>query len=199
VLKHLPPDVWQYVRSAPGTYVWLAILLATTLALRQLPADRVRRVLTRNSTNLNRLRAAPLRVLITSSFLVAESGWWFYAVVYSLFQAPAEHFLGSWRWLAVTAIAHVGATLLSQGYVAYEIKKGRLPERMKDVDDYGVSYALAGAATVLTYRIDSPWRFGYLAIVLLYYGIGLMRNRDFTGIGHLCAALLGLSCFWLVP
>jgi hypothetical protein len=199
VLKHLPSDAWQYVRSAPGTYLWLALLLVTTIALRLMPSDRAQRVLIRNSTNLSRLRTAPLRVLVTSSFLIAEAGWWFYAIVYSVFHAPAEHWLGTWRWLAVAAISHVGATLLSQGYVALEIKRGRLPESMKDVDDYGVSYALAGSAAVLTFQVDSPWRYGYLTIVLLYYTIGLARTRDFTGVGHLCAVLLGLSCFWLIP
>jgi hypothetical protein len=199
VLKHLPADVWRYVRDAPGTYLWLAALLVTTLALRRLPADRVRDLLARNSTNLTRLRAAPLRVLVTSSFFVVGSSWWFYAAVYSLFHAPVEHWLGTWRWLAAVAIAHVGATLLSQGWVAAGIRRGRLPAELRDADDYGVSYALAGSAALLTFAIDTPWRYGYLAGVLLYYGVGYARNRDSTGLGHLAAALLGLSCFWLGP
>jgi len=45
----------------------------------------------------------------------------------------------------VVLIAHVGATLLSQGHVAREDRAGRLPVSARDADDYGVSYALAGA------------------------------------------------------
>ena len=199
MLKSLPSDVWDYVRDAPGTYVWLAVLLATTLYLRRLSPERAAELLQANSTNLDRLRRAPIRVLITSAFFTASASWPFYLVMYSLFQAPAEHFLGTWRWLALIALAHVGATLISQGYVATQIKRGKLPASARDVQDYGVSYALAGAATVLVYRIPFPWWIPYLVVVLAYYLRGLLKTRDFTALGHACAALIGLACFWLAP
>lgn len=197
MLTHLPRDAWHYVRTAPGTYLWLAALLGTTLAVHRLPPDRARALLTRNSTNLTRLRAAPIKVLITSGFFIAGADWWFYAAVYSLFQAPVEHWLGTWRWLAVVLIAHVGATLVSQGWLALRIRRGRLPEELRDVDDYGVSYALAGSMALLTFVIDAPWRYVYLPCVLLFYGTDYARRRDFTGLGHVTAVLLGLSCFWI--
>jgi hypothetical protein len=197
VLRRLPSDAWDYVRDAPGTYLWLAALLVTTVAVRRLPADRRRALLSRNSTNLARLRAAPVRVLITSGLFVGDSGWWFYAAAYSLFHAPVEHWVGTWRWLIAVLITHVGATLVSQGWVAVQIRRGRLPVEMRDVDDYGVSYALAGSAALLSFAVGSPWRYLYLAAVVLFYVVGYARRRDFTGIGHVVAVLLGLSCFWL--
>lgn len=199
MLHRLTSDISAWIRDAPGTYLWLAVLLGTTVWVRHLDPGRRARVLAANSTSLARLRRAPLLVLATSALFAAEGGWFFYAVLFTLFQAPAEHWLGTGRWLAVGAIAHVVATLLSQGYVAGAVHAGRLPESTLTADDYGVSYALAGVIGVLTYRIDTPWRYLYLVALLSYYIADLARTRDFTAIGHLCAFLLGLGCYFLVP
>ena len=197
VLSRLPTDVWHYLRDAPGTYIWLVALLATSQWLAHLPKDRATKVLAANSTNLARLRQAPLKVLVTSAFFTAGTSWPFYAVSYTVFHAPAEHWLGTWRWLAVVALAHIGATLLSQAYVAREIRKGRLPSTERETMDYGVSYAQAGAAAVLTWHIPLPWRIPYLVAIGGFYIYGLARQRDFTALGHVCAFAIGLSCFWL--
>jgi len=193
-------SVWHWVRDAPGTYVWLLALLGTSRWLAYSAPERAARVLTANSTNLTRLRRAPLKVLITSAFFTAGTSWFFYLVTYSVFHAPAEHWLGTWRWLVVIALAHVGATLISQGYVAQGIRSGRLAASERDVADYGVSYALAGATGVLAWRIPLPLRIPYLVVVIGFYLYGWVRNRrDFTEIGHVCALAIGLACFWLAP
>lgn len=54
---------WRWVRSAPGTYVWLLALLFTTLFLRHLPDNVEERFLGKRSTNLHHLAEDPLRVL----------------------------------------------------------------------------------------------------------------------------------------
>lgn len=198
-MHRLISDAGTWIRDAPGTYLWLAALLATSVWIGRQDPGRRARILAANSTSLARLRRAPLVVLVSSAFFVAEGGWLFYAALFSAFQAPAEHLLGTWRWLAVVAIAHIGATLVSQGYVAWAVGAGRLPRTELTADDYGVSYALAGAMGVLAYRFELPWRLVYLAVVLGYYVWGLLRARDFTALGHLCAALLGLGCYFLVP
>jgi hypothetical protein len=200
VLSRLVTDVWHYIRDAPGTYLWLLALLVTIQWLAHLPEDRSAKILAANSTNLTRLRQAPLKVLITSAFFTAGTSWPFYLVTYTLFHAPTEHWLGTWRWLAVASLAHVGATLISQGYVARETRKGRLPEAERDIPDYGVSYAQAGAAAMLTWRIPLPWRIPYLIAVVAFYIYGLAKHRrDFTALGHVCAVGIGLACFWLAP
>jgi hypothetical protein len=200
VLSHLPADVWDFVRDAPGTYLWLVALLVTTWYLRRLPAERRARVLERNSTNLDRLRHAAPVVMVTSLFFSVGTNWLFYLATYSAFHAPAEHWLGTWRWLAVLGLAHVGATLLSEGWVAWEIRAGRLPESERTTSDYGVSYAQAGVAAVLAYRIPLPWRVPYLVVLIgIYFFLWVRNRRDFTAIGHLCALGIGLTCFWIAP
>ncbi|MFD0637471.1 rhomboid-like protein [Catenulispora yoronensis] len=200
MLSRLPSDVWHYVRDAPGTYLWLVALLVTSRWMATMPAERSARVLAANSTNLARLRRAPLLVLVTSAFFTAGTSWLFYLVTYSVFHAPAEHWLGTWRWLAVIALAHVGATLISQGSVWYRIRKGELPASEREASDYGVSYAQAGAAAVLAWRIPLPWRIAYLVVLIAFYLYGLAKDRrDFTALGHVCAVAIGLCCFWLAP
>lgn len=200
MLSRLPADVWDYVRDAPGTYLWLLAIFAVSRYVRHLPAARATKLLEANSTNLAQLKRAPVKVMITSLFFTAGTSWLFYLVTYSVFHAPAEHWLGTWRWLVVIGVAHVGATLVSEGWVAREIRAGRLPQSERTTADYGVSYAQAGAAAVLVYRVPMPWRVLYLVGLVAFYGYGWLRNRrDFTAIGHLCAVAIGLACFWIVP
>jgi hypothetical protein len=64
--------------------------------------------------------------------------------------------------------------------------------------DIGVSYALAGVVAVLAYRIAVPWRYPYLAVVLVVYGAPLASAPTFTDFGHSLSALIGLACYPLV-
>jgi hypothetical protein len=59
----------------------------------------------------------------------------------------------------------------------------------------GVSYALAGVIGVLTYRIAPPWRYLYLAVVLLNYATPLFTGRTFTDLGHFASVVIGLACY----
>ncbi|MFE9423136.1 rhomboid-like protein [Kitasatospora sp. NPDC006697] len=196
--RRLGAALWRYVRRAPGTFTWLAVLLFTTVILHHVAPSVEHRVLERHSTNLHYLKQSPVRVLVTSAFYIAGGGWFFYLVLYNIFHVPAERWLGTWRWLGVAAIAHVGATYLSEGVLYWAIRHGHAPERARFTLDYGVSYALAGVEAVLVYLIAKPWRFVYLAGLLVFYGAGVVRSRDFTSIGHLSAVLIGLACYPLV-
>ncbi|WP_037606356.1 rhomboid-like protein [Streptacidiphilus rugosus] len=186
---------WHYVRRAPGTFVWLAILFVTTQIVRHVDPTVADHILEKRSTNLHYLAVSPVRVLITSAFWIAGGGWFFYFVLYNIFHVPAERWLGTARWLAVLAIAHVGATYISEGVLYWSIQHGYAPESAKFTLDYGVSYALAGVEAVLTYLIVRPWRYLYVVCVLGYYGFALIHTRDFTSVGHFTAALLGLACY----
>ncbi len=186
---------WAYVRRAPGTFIWLAILLATTLLIRNVPPHVAYEILERRSTNLHYLAVSPIRVLVTSALWIDGGGWIFYFLLYNIFHVPAERWLGTARWLVVLVIAHVGATYISEGVLYWAIDHGYARHSAVYTLDYGVSYALAGVIAVLTYRIVAPWRYLYLAIVLLFYGTGIAISRDFTSIGHFSAVLLGLACY----
>ncbi|MFD4395888.1 rhomboid-like protein [Kitasatospora sp. NPDC058478] len=187
--------VWTYVRRAPGTYVWLAILLATTQVIRHVDTATADRILERRSTNLHHLQVSPVRVLITSALWIAGGGWLSYFLLYNLFHVPAERWLGTLRWISVAMIAHVGATYLSEGVLGWAIHRGIAPPRAVYTLDYGVSYALAGVVAVLTYLIVRPWRYLYVAGVLVFYGLGVAQSRDYTSIGHFSAVLIGLACY----
>jgi len=187
--------VWTYVRGAPGTYVWLTILFVTTVALHHMSPDFEEDFLRQRSTNIHELSNNPVRVLIASAMWIDGGHWIPYAVLYTAFQAPAERWLGTARWLAVNATAHVLSTLVSEGALLWAIKRGMAPHSAVDTLDVGVSYALAGVVGVLTYRIAAPWRYLYLAAVLAVYGIPFVTGRTFTDLGHFTSVLLGLACY----
>lgn len=190
--------VWAYVRSAPGTYVWLAVLFVTTVALHHMSPEFEQEFLRQRSTNIHELSRHPVRVLVASAMWIDGGYWLPYAVLYSVFHARAERWLGTARWLAVCAAAHVLATLISEGVLAKAIRDGLAPQSAVDTLDVGVSYALSGVVAVLAYRIGPPWRYGYLAAVLVFYGFPLTAEPTFTDFGHFVSVLVGLACYPLV-
>ncbi|MER5753053.1 rhomboid-like protein [Streptomyces sp. NPDC002088] len=190
--------VWAYVRSAPGTYVWLGILFLTTVALHHMSPDFEEDFLRQRSTNIHELSSNPVRVLIASAMWIDGGFWWPYVVLYSVFHAQAERWLGTVRWLVVCVAAHVLATLISEGALLKAIRDGMAPASAVNTLDVGVSYALAGVVAVLAYRIVVPWRYPYLAVVLVVYAVPLAIGRTFTDFGHFVSVLIGLACYPLV-
>ncbi|WP_245970511.1 ANTH domain-containing protein [Streptomyces rishiriensis] len=190
--------VWAYVRRAPGTHVWLAVLFVTTVALHHMSPEFEQDFLRQRSTNIHELSRHPVRVLVASAMWIDGGHWVPYVALYSVFHAQAERWLGTARWLAVCAAAHVLATLISEGALAVAIQDGLAPRSSVNSLDVGVSYALAGVAAVLVYRIGSPWRYGYLAGLLVFYGIPLAVAPTFTDFGHFVSVLIGLGCYPLV-
>ncbi|MEW2292164.1 rhomboid-like protein [Streptomyces sp. NPDC006743] len=186
--------VAAYVRAAPGTYVWLLVLFVTTVALHRMSPDFEEDFLRQRSTNIHELSDSPVRVLFASAMWIPSGRWLPYAALYSLFHAQAERWLGTLRWLLVCVAAHVLATLISEGALLWAIGRHVAPPSAVDTLDVGVSYALAGVAGVLTYRIRRPWRYPYAAAVLVFFGVPLLAGRTFTDLGHFTAVLIGLGC-----
>ena len=190
--------VWSYVRRAPGTYVWLLILFVTTVALHHMSPDFEEDFLRQRSTNIHELSNKPIRVLFSSAMWIDGGQWPPYIFLYTVFHAQAEHWLGTARWLAVCVAAHVLATLISEGALLWAIRHGVAPHSAVNTLDVGVSYALAGVIGVLTYRIAAPWRYLYLAVILVVYGLPLITERTFTDLGHFTSVVIGLACQPLV-
>ncbi|MFC1413705.1 rhomboid-like protein [Streptacidiphilus sp. N1-12] len=186
---------WAYVRRAPGTFLWLVALAVTTQVIGHISPEFRDEFLRQRSTNLHELSTRPIRVLIGSAFWLDGGGWFGYFVLYNIFHVPAERWLGTRRWLGVVVVSHVGATYLSEGVLYWAIRNGNAPASAVNTLDVGVSYALAGVQAVLFHRLAGPWRWCYLAAVLLWYGSALVHGRTFTDVGHLTAALLGLACY----
>ncbi|MFJ6086465.1 rhomboid-like protein [Streptomyces sp. NPDC092369] len=187
--------VGAYVRSAPGTYAWLAILFVTTVAMHHMSPEFEQEFLRQRSTNINELSDNPVRVLVQSAMWIDGGRWLPYAVLYTVFHAQAERWLGTLRWLTVCVAAHVLATLISEGALLRAVNEGMAPHSALNTLDIGVSYALAGVVAVLTYRIPAPWRYLYTAVVLAVYGYPLTSSPTFTDLGHFVSVLIGFGCY----
>jgi hypothetical protein len=194
------PQAWlravgRFVRGAPLTYLWAITLLITTIIANHMTQRQYHTVVVDDSTNIHDLAKDPLEVLFYSLLWIDGRYWTPYLVLFTLFLAPAEHWLGQVRWLTVGLTAHVGATYISEGLLYLAIQHHLEPHRLVHARDIGVSYFLVGVIAVLTYRIAGPWRWGYLAIVITIFVIPLVVRMNFTGIGHFSAIFIGL-CFY---
>jgi hypothetical protein len=183
---------WRFVRSAPLTYLWLTVLLITTIIQHQLGHRELHDVLIHGSTNLHELATDPLKVLFESLLWIDGRNWTPYLVLFTLFLAPAERWLGEIRWLTVGLTAHVGATYFSEGLLYLEIQHHLAPERLVHARDIGVSYFLIGMIAVLAYHIATPWRWGYLAVLIIAFAVPLIIAPNFTAIGHFSSIFIGL-------
>jgi hypothetical protein len=187
--------VWRYVKTAPLTYTWLAVLLITTIIQHAIPARHLRALLQKDSTNLHHLASDPIRVLVQSLLWIDGKYWWPWLIVFTVFLAPAERWLGRLRWLVVGLGSHVVATYLGEGYLYWRIQQALTSPRLIDARDIGVSYFVVGIVGVLTYRIPRPWRWLYLVGAFAVFGAVLSVKRDFTNVGHFTALLSGLACY----
>ncbi|MDI2125901.1 rhomboid-like protein [Yinghuangia seranimata] len=190
--------VHDWAASAPGTYIWLLTVYVTTYVYLHLPSDDQTPFLKRRSTNIHHLNTDPLHVLASSAVWAEGSHLIKFTVMFTVIFAVAERWMGTWRWLGVAALGHVGASYLSQSLVLLGIKTGELPERMRNAVDVGPSYGLMAVAGVLFYKFAGPTRWVYLAALGAYVGFPVYRDRDFTSAGHVTAALIGLACYELV-
>jgi hypothetical protein len=191
-LKGWLAAAWRFVRSAPLTYLWLTVLLITTIIQHSLSRRALHFVLIHASTNLHDLATDPLHVLFYSLLWIDGRWWTPYLLLFTLFVAPAEQWLGQIRWLTVGLTAHVVATYISEGLLYLEIQYHQAPERLVHARDVGVSYFMVGVIAVLAYHVATPWRWGYLAILIAVFAVPLIIDANFTAIGHFSAIFIGL-------
>ena len=187
------------VAGAPFSFVWLLVLLVTTRVQRSAGHRESRRIQRRNSTNLRRLRTEPSRVLTSSLFWLDDHRWWPYVPVFVCVVAPAERRLRWWRWLLVGICAHVIATYVGQSYLRVLIRKGRVPQRLENARDVGVSYFVLGVAGALSGYTRRPWRSRAQAAVVLALAGNAAARPTFTEVGHLTAFVVGLAAIPLAP
>lgn len=184
------------MRSSPGTHIWLAVIALTSLVIALSPDGLEHYLLHRNSSNLHELSRHPMRALLGSAFWIENpASLPFYAVLFEVFHAPVERWLGTLKWLIVVGTAHVAATLVSQKVVLEAIKDHDVPRSMAHVVDIGVSYGLAASIGILTYRLPRPWRWFYLAGAVAFFAVALITDRTYTDLGHAVSLVIGLA-FW---
>jgi F0F1-type ATP synthase assembly protein I len=191
--------VWHWVSDAPLTYGWLFVLLITTLIQNHLTGKQLHAVLLHRSTNIHGLGSDPLDVLFSSLLWIDGKNLEPYLVLFTLFLAPAEHWLRQLRWLTVGLTSHILATYFSEGLLYFAIEEHSASERLVLARDIGVSYFLVGVMAVLTYHIARPWRWGYLGVLFVIFGFPLVTmdrvELNFTAIGHFAAILIGLGFY----
>jgi hypothetical protein len=185
--------VRSWIRSSPGTHVWLLVIAITSVIVVIAPEPVEHVLLHRNSSNIHELVKHPIRALISSAFWIANpASLVMYAVLFEVFHAPVERWLGTLRWVVIVATAHVVATLVSQRVLFTAIQDHRAPSSMTHVVDIGVSYGLAASIGVLTYRLPGPLKWIYLACTVAFFGLPLATGGTFTDLGHAIAVTVGL-------
>ena len=182
----------RFVTSAPLTYLWLTVLLFTTIIQRTASRRHLHFLLVHDSTNICHLATDPLNALFSSLLWIDGRYWAPYLVLFSLFLAPAEQWLGQIRWLTVGLTSHVSATYISEGLLYFQIQYHQAPQKLVHATDIGVSYFLVGVIAVLAYHVPRPWRWGYLAVLIAVFTVPLIIHANFTAIGHFSAIFIGL-------
>ncbi|MEU6877632.1 rhomboid-like protein [Streptomyces sp. NPDC046712] len=184
------------MRSSPGTHVWLLVIAITSIVIALSSAGLEHYLLHRNSSNLHQLSHHPLQALVGSAFWIENPSTFVpYAVLFEVFHAPVERWLGMPKWLFTVATAHIAATLISQKVVLQAIQDHDVPRSMAHVVDIGVSYGLAASVGILTYRIPRPWRWLYLAGAVAFVAVPLCTSHTYTDLGHAVSLAIGLACW----
>jgi hypothetical protein len=191
-MRGWPAAALRFVSRAPLTYLWLTALLITTIIQHLTARRELHHLLVHNSTNIRHLAADPLDVLFSSLLWIDGRYWAPYLLLFTVFLAPAEHWLGQIRWLTVGLTAHVGATYISEGWLYLAIQYHHASERLVHATDIGVSYFLVGVIAVLAYRVALPWRWGYLTVLVTIFAVALIIDINFTAVGHFSAIVIGL-------
>jgi hypothetical protein len=149
------------------------------------------------STNIDNLQSHPLRVLVASAFLTEDHPLaWVALALIGL--TTAGRVLGNGRTALVVALAHLLATAVSEGLVAYRISVGAEPVSDRLLVDVGPSYvvvsALAAAIAWGTWPGRVAAAIGFVAVAPYLFG-GLLHG-DVWALGHASAVVVGLVLGW---
>lgn len=190
--------LWAWVRTAPVTNVYLALLAFTTwLLLRTSPQLRTA-FLSSQSTNLHQLSINPIPVLLRSAFYVTPTEWMLWLVTFTLVLAPLERWIGSVRWLVAFWTGHIGATLVTAVGIWWAIRTGQASPGVAFMIDVGASYGFATLLGLTSYWFAGRgrwlWSIGFLALWIAIVAF----DTDVTEFGHLVAYLLGLALYPMV-
>ncbi len=196
--QRFEPRARVYVLSAPGTYVYLFVLLITTWVLQTSSATVARQLLLERSTNLHQLAHDPVRVLFASAFWV--SGAWellAWLGLFTLVVAPVEHWIGTTRTATAFFAGHLGATLLTAAGL-WAVIGGLVSSSLSNAADVGASYGFLSIAALLTYRLGPGRRGVYAGLLVAIVGGALALDPSVTSVGHLLALAIGFACYPLV-
>ncbi|TAK66981.1 MAG: hypothetical protein EPO22_03340 [Dehalococcoidia bacterium] len=189
------PYVTSYVRSSPATFVYAGVLMVTTWVVAGANDQLAEALLREQSTNLSNLRHHAVDVMVRSAFWSGTSYALPTIALLAVVLAPAESWLGTRRAIAVFAIGHVGATLLTAAGIALALHFGAAPHGIERTIDVGISYGTFCIAGVLTYRLPRPWRYAWAAGLLAIFATRAGVTGEVSDYGHLVSVALGLACY----
>ena len=183
-------ELWRG-RDAVVVYVILVVVISILVAVQ--PPALLRDIVQTSSTNLVNLRQRPLAVLFVSPFVVSPvSGLWIVAPMIVGY-GELQRWLGRASALVIGVLGHVGATLFVATIEITQLAKGRVGFSIAVSPDVGVSYGLAAVAGILIVRVAETWRRRYIIASLIVIIGQFLILRNFTGLGHLTAWLIGLA------
>ncbi|MGV9263425.1 rhomboid-like protein [Kitasatospora sp. NPDC003701] len=190
------PSLRRLVRNPAFWFV--AVLTAMWPVLWLLPAEQVLALREWASTNLDNLRpwpaGHPVESLAVSVFVPQSTVWVWPFFALSVFAVVSA--LGARRAVAALALAHVGATGVTEALVWWRIEHGSLPATEAHVLDTGPSYVVVAALAVAIGRARPVWsRVVWLVMLLvaapdLLSGIG---DGEVSAVGHVLAFTAGLA------
>ena len=169
----------------------LLVVAVSVVAATQSPL-LLRDIVHTSSTNLVNLRERPLSVLFASAFVISPVAGLWIVVPMVVAYGELQRWLGRVSLFVVAVLGHVGATLFVATMEVTELAKGRVGF-IAVRPDVGVSYGLAAVAGVLVVRVPDPWRRRYVIASLIVIVGQFLILRNFTGLGHLTAWLIGLA------
>jgi hypothetical protein len=186
-------------RTTPFAFVYVALLAAGSIVLSLLDTGDHDAVLRFSSTDVDHLSKHPMFVLVTSALWVDGVVDCVLAVlVLGIVATVLERRIGT-RWVvAIFASGHVGATLLTEGSVAFGVHYGILPSTAASRLDVGVSYGLAAMLGATAGLLPRPARTIGVLGGWAYLGWPIASGLDMTSWGHVIALGIGVSWWpWL--
>jgi hypothetical protein len=180
---------------SPATLVYVGVLAVTTAVLQLSSSHTAERLLQAHSTNLYHLARDPLRVLVTSAFWLASSwevlAW---APLFLLVVAPIEARIGSKRTVAIFAVGHIGATLLTAAGLWVALHVDAVEHSIVHARDVGASYGFFAIAAAGTALLRGRAR-AYAVVAVVVYPVSMfVLSHDFTDAGHVLALAIGFLC-----
>ena len=182
-------ELWRG-RDVAAVYAILVVAVSTVAATQS--PSLLRDIVHTSSTNLVNLRQRPLSVLFASAFVISPVAGLWIVVPMVVAYGELQRWLGRVSLFVVAVLGHVGATLFVATMEVTELAKGRVGF-IAVRPDVGVSYGLAAVAGVLVVRVPDPWRRRYVIASLIVIVGQFLILRNFTGLGHLTAWLIGLA------
>jgi hypothetical protein len=145
------------------------------------------------STNLDNLRAAPVRALAGSAFVLQDDSWVVPTAAAGLTVGALEHRVGAARTAGIGVAGHVLPTLVTQAGVWWGIRRGWLPESERSRSDTGASYIAAAAVGAVAATLRDPTRWIVITTAATAAVADVVVSRDVVETGHLLA--LGVGWF----